>query len=268
MNKNSNKTMDFLKKEGFYVILFVCLCVVATVAAITTRNPKKVAVKPPVANSEQIKIKSNDKKTVKENSNKPKDSLQVNKNINDLKHKNLPSVPKKNILNVAKNNNDKVTSVSKTHMVEYIKPIESGVLDRAYDQNVKERKSLTTANSTTYKNNLGIYIGAKLGTSVLAVSDGKVKDVNRSENGICVEISDANGVTSRYCNLEKEIAVKKGDTVNMGDKIGKLGNTATNFSTEDYRTKKYDSHLYLQMFKDGKNIDPATYVIYKMPKNN
>ena len=45
---NKSKFRQFLKKEGFYVILFVCLCAVATVAVITAGNRKDVATNPPV----------------------------------------------------------------------------------------------------------------------------------------------------------------------------------------------------------------------------
>ena len=41
-----DKSSNFFKKEGFYVILFVCLCIVATIAAVTARNNKTVT-KPP-----------------------------------------------------------------------------------------------------------------------------------------------------------------------------------------------------------------------------
>jgi len=41
MDKKANKkTLNFFKKEGFYVILFVCLWLVATVAAITAKKNK------------------------------------------------------------------------------------------------------------------------------------------------------------------------------------------------------------------------------------
>ena len=45
-----NKTLNFFKKEGFYVILFVCLCIVATVAVITAKNNKHIN-NPPVQQS-------------------------------------------------------------------------------------------------------------------------------------------------------------------------------------------------------------------------
>lgn len=37
-----NKTLNFFKREGFYVVLFVCLCVVATVAVLTARNNRHI----------------------------------------------------------------------------------------------------------------------------------------------------------------------------------------------------------------------------------
>ena len=37
MDKN-NKVKDFFRKEGFYLVLFICLCIVATVAAFTIKN--------------------------------------------------------------------------------------------------------------------------------------------------------------------------------------------------------------------------------------
>ena len=42
-----NKSSNFLKREGFYVILFVCLCIVATVAAVTSKNNKIVKAPSP-----------------------------------------------------------------------------------------------------------------------------------------------------------------------------------------------------------------------------
>ena len=49
-----DKSSNFFKKEGFYVILFVCLCIVATIAAVTARNNKTVT-KPPVVQENNIK---------------------------------------------------------------------------------------------------------------------------------------------------------------------------------------------------------------------
>ena len=39
MDQNKkNKVKDFFRKEGFYLVLLVCLCVVATIAAFTIKK--------------------------------------------------------------------------------------------------------------------------------------------------------------------------------------------------------------------------------------
>ena len=41
MDQNKNtKVKEFFKKEGFYLVLFVCLCVVATASAFAIKNNK------------------------------------------------------------------------------------------------------------------------------------------------------------------------------------------------------------------------------------
>ena len=41
MNKNKkDKVKDFFRKEGFYLVLFLCLCIIATVAVVTTKRNK------------------------------------------------------------------------------------------------------------------------------------------------------------------------------------------------------------------------------------
>ncbi len=46
MDQNKkNKVKDFFRKEGFYLVLLVCLCVVATVAAFTIRKNSKGEIK-------------------------------------------------------------------------------------------------------------------------------------------------------------------------------------------------------------------------------
>ncbi|MGV2687202.1 M23 family peptidase, partial [Clostridium perfringens] len=41
MDQNKkDKVKDFFRKEGFYLVLFLCLCVIATVAVVTTKRNK------------------------------------------------------------------------------------------------------------------------------------------------------------------------------------------------------------------------------------
>ena len=93
-----------------------------------------------------------------------------------------------------------------------------------------------------------------IGTTVSAITDGKVLDIYDDPLlGICVKISDDDGTASIYANLQEGTNVIKDQLVKTGDSIGCIGNTAAAESAED-------SHLHLEVFKDGVNIDPAAYI--------
>lgn len=96
----------------------------------------------------------------------------------------------------------------------------------------------------------GIDIKADMDTVVKAVNDGKVEAVTDDPlMGMTVEIKHDTGVTSVYCGLQKEVSVKKGDKVKVGQDIGKVGEIPSEILM--------DSHLHFAMkSSDGKWIDP------------
>jgi len=94
MNNKFNKFKQFIKKEGFYVVLFVCLCAVATVAAITAGGNKDTASKPSVTQG--------DKGTTVTEPKNPQDALQVKEDI-----KPVPNVQVQNSSKAVSNPNDK-----------------------------------------------------------------------------------------------------------------------------------------------------------------
>ena len=245
MDKNANnKALNFFKKEGFYVILFVCLCIVATVASITANNNKKIASNQQVALKEQANAASVLKKQQKEYEG----ALQVKKE-NLAKDKALKAVP--NTKEVA------TTSVSKTITAQFVKPVANGLLARAYSKDIDSVVWKTTG---SYRTNLGIDIQAKTGAPVVAVMDGIVKAVGTDvddQNGYMVEIDHQNGFVTKYTSLDKKMLVKKGDKVTKEQQIGTVANTSLNSYKEDY-----GSHLHFEVLQNSKNIDPAKYVKY------
>ena len=69
------------------------------------------------------------------------------------------------------------------------------------------------------------------GTEVTCAVSGKVMYVGtQNSSGYCVKISDQKGITWTYSHL-KEISVKYGQNVSVGDKIGTVGHSgsATDF---------------------------------------
>ena len=112
----------------------------------------------------------------------------------------------------------------------------------------------------TWRTHFGIDIKADLGKDVKAVQEGVVVKIenDNTEYGEYIEIKHPNGLITRYGNLDSKVSLKVNDKVKQGDVVGKVGNTAGNYSSE-----KYGSHLHFQVIKNGKDEDPAKYVSYK-----
>jgi len=96
----------------------------------------------------------------------------------------------------------------------------------------------------------GIDIKCAAGTAILAPANGKVTRVWSDPLwGECVEMEHAGGVVSVFCGLAKEIPVKEGDELKLGDTVGTLGETNS-------AEVGLDSHLHFAMKQDGKYADP------------
>lgn len=97
-------------------------------------------------------------------------------------------------------------------------------------------------------------LGANLGTAVLATYAGTVSSVvSNSMWGTVVTIEHKDGLKTVYSGLEKNVLVASGDTVTKGQRIGSVGNTAA-------IEEKDAPHIHLEVFKDGKKVNPADYI--------
>ena len=250
MNKNANnKALNFFKKEGFYVILFVCLCIVATVASITANNNNKIS-----SNQEALqKEQANAGNILAEQQKEYEGALQVKKD-NIAKAAALKAVPD---IKKVTTENVETSAVSKSNNMQFEKPVANGQLARAYS---KEIDSVVWKTDGSYRTNLGIDIKAKMGDPVVAVMDGIVKEVGTDvdgQKGKMVQIDHQNGFVTNYTNLDSKILVKKGDKVSQKQQIATVGNTSLNSFKEEY-----GSHLHFEVIQSSKNIDPAKYVKY------
>lgn len=221
--------LNFLKKEGFYVVLFVCLCVVAVVAAVTAKNAKTVKEKPQVV---EVNKEKDVKKEEKENI---PNAIEANKNTQT------------NVATSKPKETNPVTKPVVNTNVTFAKPVE-GVVVREYTDGFVKTK---VGPEITHQ---GIDIQAKEGTPVYAAAEGKVEKIDidglNGFYGKYVVIKHANGVETTYAAL-KDVTVKQGDVVNTKSKIGEVGNSAINFQMEDY-----GAHLWLQVVSNGKYENP------------
>ena len=87
----------------------------------------------------------------------------------------------------------------------------------------------------------GIDLGAAWGTDILATASGEISFVgNYGSYGKSVFIDHGNGIQTRYAHLSK-IFVKKGELVDLGNIIGKIGNTGRSTGKHlHYEIKVYD----------------------------
>lgn len=101
---------------------------------------------------------------------------------------------------------------------------------------------------------LGVDIKAEKTTVVKASEAGTVKAIkNDPRYGLTVILEHEDGYSTVYSNLLTAEFVTEGETVEKGQTIGTVGNTATFEVAEE-------SHLHFEMLKDGENVDPAMYL--------
>jgi murein DD-endopeptidase MepM/ murein hydrolase activator NlpD len=96
----------------------------------------------------------------------------------------------------------------------------------------------------------GIDIGANTGDPVYAAADGVVREAGwDGASGNHIVISHATGLRTHYMHLSR-ILVKKGQSVQKGEKIGLVGSTG----------RSTGPHLHYGVEQNGKLINPLPYL--------
>ena len=100
----------------------------------------------------------------------------------------------------------------------------------------------------------GVDIAAVAGTAVVAAAEGEVYTVYEDDiMGTTVVIRHTDGYTTTYASLAKELSVKVGDTVQMGQTIGTVGETALIETT-------MGPHVHFSVLKDDQVMDPGEFL--------
>lgn len=236
------KVKDFFRKEGFYVVLFLCVCLVATGAAISYK---------------QSKNNSTGRDTTIEDNNK---NDEVSSNINEnnkasgmqnaeIAKDNSNSTDKDN-----KDNNESKTTSAQVHL-QFENPVD-GKLIRGYTY--PKPVMMDETNQRTIR---GVDIEAKIGTNIKAAEDGIIEKIENTgvEDGMTIVIAHANGIKTKYTNLNENVNVKASETVKKGTVIGTVGDTAKLYSKE-----KFGEHLNLQVLDaNNEQVDPSSYFNFK-----
>ena len=108
------------------------------------------------------------------------------------------------------------------------------------------------ATTGTWQTHNGTDIAAEVGADVMAAESGEITSVSNDPLwGVTVVLDHKNGYITKYCGLGADLAVQQGDSVNRGDVIGAVGETADIESTEA-------PHLHIEITHNGELIDPMT----------
>jgi murein DD-endopeptidase MepM/ murein hydrolase activator NlpD len=100
----------------------------------------------------------------------------------------------------------------------------------------------------------GVDIAAEEGTKVCAAAEGTVYTVYEDETmGMTVVIRHADGYVTKYASLAQEVSVKPGDTVELGQQLGCVGNTALLESA-------IGCHVHFSVTQNDEPVDPAQFL--------
>ena len=276
MDQNKkNKVKDFLRKEGFYLVLFVCLCIVATVAAFTIRK-NSVAKEQNKTNNELSLNEVEDNNASETDSNFNKQNAERVENNDELAEVTEGDVSEQEVADateqttnneqpeIAKNQTNEqqeadvnVSSGTDTQIVLSF-PIDGNVaISREFGKMVRTYSDETRSEDTSRR---GVDINAAVGTVVKSAAEGKVEEVsNNTTDGTYVVIAHTNGLKTKYANLSEEVKVAVGDVVSAGTEIGTVGNTSGIFTS-----KLCGDVLNIQVQDaNGKDVDPNSYFDFK-----
>jgi murein DD-endopeptidase MepM/ murein hydrolase activator NlpD len=219
------KNKKILERDGFYLALFLCVCLVAVGAVWVTKNSIDDLATNGFVNYSDGELAKGD------------DEVHLIKE----KDKSVPTTTNSD-QNLAKAKEQKAKE--STEVVKLM-PVQGEVTKEYAEKIPSYNKTLDQ-----WEIHKAVDIQAKAGSIVKAIVSGKVIDVSNDDKyGTTVKIESNNKTVLTYSNLDKDVAVKVKQEIKAGDAIAKIGNTSTVESAEG-------AHLHLEAFKDGKSINP------------
>lgn len=266
------KAGDFLSGRGFYIALTACVLVIG-VSAFTLIFTSGIADRTDVkANSNgntsmadfsgknddyedtitlppitKDNSKKDDKTPQTDNENKPEDTEPEESKPDDTAEK--PASTGETEPTEAPDEPETIQTMAPSEPLKFMWPVYGDIEVGYFADELVYNKTMMD-----WRTHSAIDIAASLGTQVMAAAKGTVAEVYEDDLlGTTVVIDHGEGLKSTYSNLAATPTVAAGDSVNMGDVIGSVGNTAIGETGEVI-------HLHFAMTKDGVSVDPAEYL--------
>ena len=243
MNKIA-KLLAKVSKNGFYIILFLCICAIGISGYVMFRAPQAVETAQ-TADAEDVLVLP----FPEEDEEFPNEAVlsEPMEIPDEVVMAHAPIEPQEPAVQAAVKKRE--TKAETPRAVEYVSAVDGEISLPYSGEELIKSKTMGD-----WRVHTGVDIAAAEGTKVRAVAAGTVKDVLEDEMmGHTVVIEHREGCVSTYCNLMKGVVVKAGDRVEAGDVIGGIGASALAECMET-------PHLHLELTVDGKPVDPMEYI--------
>lgn len=215
---------NFMKGKGYYIALLLCTAVVGVTGyqLLTEKEPDKDSVSESITTTESATAPTQAAKT--EDDHKPVANLEDEEAVSTQ----TPTVSTPFTLS---------------------KPVEGEVLFQiALDH--------LAYNTTTrdWRTHEGMDFSAALGESVYAAANGIVYTIYEDEHlGMTVVLHHKDGYSTHYANLSQDIPVSVGDSLQAGDVLGTVGQSAC---TENGA----EPHVHFALYQNNEVLDPGDYL--------
>lgn len=261
INKVTRRTRSITDKDGFYVILFICICIVTTTAVWVSKNNFDKANNlqsldylqfaegyyDDIENLEEEESKDVTLIEIDEKESEETKSEETDKELTqdtEDKGAETPEEQKTKVTSAQSN------SASEELVVTTMGQPTVGNLSMDYaDSTLVYSKTLDQ-----WTTHYGIDIKANEGAAVKVVLDGVIKSIERdTDYGILITVDHGNGLETKYGCLSTDAMVTVGQEVKKGDAISGIGKGA-GIELAD------GPHLHFEVIKDGKNVNPKNYL--------
>ncbi|NLN40622.1 MAG: peptidoglycan DD-metalloendopeptidase family protein [Clostridiales bacterium] len=266
------KIVRFLDKQGFYIVLFVCIAIIGITAYMTSEKPEQPQQE--IVENQQTTEESQKQKEVAQTDSKGTQQ-EIDKDKIDIKIKDSVEQPDKAdetekaedekaqetlASNTPKKEEDikkedtskkqgQSTSKASSSKAAMVYPVQGNILKEHTMDELVYSKTLKE-----WRTHPGLDIEASTGTEVKAALGGTVEEITEDPlMGICITLDHGNGLKTFYANLSTGNMVTVGQKVDKGQIISGVGSTASAEILDG-------PHLHFEVLLNGQSVDPKQYL--------
>lgn len=267
-----DKFKKFIEKDGFYIILFICVCIVAITAVLTSKNNLDRSNEDNLSEIEEDFIILDNELDLEdsiETSTEEEDGLEDDELEEEDEQQAEEDVAEEEIIEepeeeeiaeeveqdeeIAEETEEVEETMSQpeqtNNVTEIITPVD-GTVGKDYTEDTLVY-SETLEQWRTHK---GVDIMAAENSQVVAVLSGTVQEVYDDPLwGKVIILDHGNDFLTKYTNLSSEELIEEGISVDQGEVIGRIGDTA---SIE----MMMEPHIHFEIIEEGISINPKNYL--------